>query len=158
MARSTDTWRRAVSLALAVLCFLAVPQVAQAVFKGQVKTSFAPVAVATLVTPSNFVGTYHCIGGLFTEGASVALTGFGDEGQVVGTNYQVRLVKGSKAATPWRTLPVGVHNADLSLSGGTDGGTSTYRVEVQALRGNWSGDVGAAQFGCGALFGSSGKL
>ncbi|NHC23972.1 hypothetical protein G6553_12405 [Nocardioides sp. IC4_145] len=93
MVRSTDTWRRAVSLVLVVLCFLAVPQVAQAVFNGQVKPGGTAVAAARMAPVTAISGSITCDSRFLDKStATVAITGVTDAGQLdVPVTYSVEV-------------------------------------------------------------------
>ncbi|MDN4161801.1 hypothetical protein [Nocardioides abyssi] len=90
---STDTWRRAVSLVLAVLCFLAVPQVAQAVFSGQVRTPGTSVKVQEMAPVTAFAGSLACDRQLLAGRTVVraSINGLSDAGQLPGTTYSVTI-------------------------------------------------------------------
>ncbi|GGO74812.1 hypothetical protein [Nocardioides deserti] len=136
MSRSTDTWRRAVSLALAVLCFLAVPQVAQAVFNGQVKPGGTAVTVARMPPISDVTGSLKCeysIFNLFREGASVSIDGITDGAQLPGTTYAVTLASDGSS-----TAQLPGKRGGTSISQPVDVGSTAYVVTVTASFRTWT--------------------
>lgn len=136
MSRSTDTWRRAVSLALAVLCFLAVPQVAQAVFNGQVKPGGTSVTVAKMAPISDVTGSFRCeysVFNAFREGASVSIDGITDGAQLSGTTYSVTLASDSSS-----TAQLPGKRGGTSISQPIDVGRTSYVVTVTASYRTWT--------------------
>lgn len=132
-----DTWRRAGSLVLAVLCFLAVPQVAQALFTARQAPAGTSVSVARVVAPSAVVGNWSCsTSGLFQESVTVNVTGFADANQLPGVSYTLRV---------WKTGTSGGETVTLASKKGTatarqviDLGATDYSVQITAVRNNWS--------------------
>lgn len=145
MTRS-DRVRRAVSLTLAVLCFLVVPQLAF----GQFSSSKAPnlvVSAGTLVTPTAVTGTYKCTSGFFTEGAEVRVTGLTDSGQPNGVNYTYALLRGAQSLA---TVNEAGKQAFLSGTRGIDLSTvTTYTLTVTPKVHNWHVGAYSTTFKCG---------
>ncbi len=156
MSRS-DRVRRAVSLTLAVLAFLVVPQLAF----GQFSSGQAPtlqVGMATLVTPTVVSGTYQCRvhpNGK-SEGADVTVTGLAAAGQPSGVSYLYTLYRGAtpEVSTSSSALPV-------ALSTGLarrDAGDTTYRLTLVAKIGTWTAPEYSRSFTCGGSNPGSGSL
>ena len=154
MSRS-DTLRRAVSLTLAVLCLVVVPQLAFARF-ADTRAPVMSVGAAKLVTPSAVTGTYTCRTGFLTEGVDVSVTGFSDAGQPGGVSYTSTLFRGTtqRATTTQTTKPV-------SLSTGLqiiDGGNTTYRITIVTKLGGWTSEEFSKTVSCGTFLPGSGSL
>ncbi|WP_193615147.1 hypothetical protein [Nocardioides lijunqiniae] len=154
MSRS-DTLRRAVSLTLAVLCLMVVPQVAFARFTAT-KAPAVQVGVAKLVTPTAVTGSYSCRTGFFTEGLDVNVTGFSDNGQPSGVSYTSTLYRG----TTQRATRTSTSEA-VSLSTGLqliDSGNTSYRVTIVTRLGGWTAPEYSRTISCGFNLPSSGSL
>ncbi|MDN4174028.1 hypothetical protein QWY28_13790 [Nocardioides sp. SOB77] len=83
MKRSTDTWRRAVSLALAVLCLVLAPQVAHAVFAARQAPAGTPVSVARMAPVTAFTGSLTCDSRFLQRNtAEVTINAITDTGQL----------------------------------------------------------------------------
>lgn len=151
----SDRVRRAVSLTLAVLCFLVVPQLAF----GQFSSSKAPtlnVGVATLVTPTAVTGTYTCRTGFFSEGADVSVSGFTVAGQPGGVSYAYTLYRGN---TQRDTETTTAKYASLSTGlQGTDWTSTTYRLTIVTKIGLWTSSDYSKSFTCGSGRATSGVL
>jgi hypothetical protein len=154
MTRS-DRVCRAVSLTLAVLCFLVVPQVAFAKFTSS-KAPTLSASAARLVTPTTATGTYSCKTGYRTEGADVSVTGFTVTGQPAGVTYAYSLYRGTtlrdtdNTAAKTSTLSTG-----LQL---VDSGNTTYRLTIVAKVGLWTATAYSRTFTCGGTNPTSGSL
>ncbi|MCD4524976.1 hypothetical protein [Nocardioides sp. cx-173] len=154
MTRS-DTLRRAVSLTLAVLCLLVVPQLAFARFTD----SSAPVmtvGAAKLVKPSAVTGTYTCRIGFFTEGVDVNVTGFADPGQPAGVSFVSTLYRGNtqRAVATETTKRVSL-STGLQL---IDAGATTYRLTIVTKLGGWTAEEYSKTISCGTWLPASGAL
>jgi hypothetical protein len=154
MTRS-DTLRRAVSLTLAVLCFLVVPQLAFARFV-DTRAPVMSVGAAKLVTPSAVTGSYTCRSGFFTEGLDVSVTGFADAGQPAKVSFTSTLYRGTtQRATTTQTTK------QVSLSTGLqliDSGTTTYRLTIVTKLGGWTAEEYSKTVSCGTWLPGSGSL
>lgn len=154
MIRS-DTLRRAVSLTLAVLCLLVVPQLAFAQFRSS-KAPALTVGTVSLVAPTAVTGTYDCRVGLFLrEGLDVEVTGFADAGQPKGTSYVATLTRDAHQRTTTSTTK------SLSVSTGLlalDVGNTSYRLTIQAKLGSWTSGEYSKTITCGTWLPSSGSL
>lgn len=153
----SDRVRRAVSLTVAVLAFLVVPQLAY----GQFSSLQAPtlsVGVATLATPSALTGTYQCTthpNGK-SEGADVSVTGFSVAGQPVGVSYLYTLYRGTT-----QEVAVTTSAQQVSLSTGlarNDSGDTTYRLTIVSKLGTWTAPEYSKSFTCGGSNPGSGSL
>jgi hypothetical protein len=130
-----DQGRRAASVLLVVLCLLAVPAAANAVFTAR---SAAGLGIGTdrMETPAAVTGTYRCIGGFSTEGFDVSVSGFTDAGPV-GASYKYSLLRRTTAI---KTATSTAHSQTLS-SGNvmSDGGSTAWTVTIQSVLGSWTG-------------------
>jgi hypothetical protein len=131
-----DQGRRAASVLLVVLCLLAVPAAANAVFTA---SNAAGLGVGTdrMETPTAVTGTYRCIGGFFSEGFDVTVSGFTDGGPN-GASYKYSLLRGGSTAI--KTATSTAHSQSLSSRTlGWDNGATAWTVTVQSVRGSWTG-------------------
>jgi hypothetical protein len=154
MSRS-DTLRRAVSLTLAVLCFLGVPQLAFAGFSAS-KAPTLRVGVAKLVTPSAVTGTYSCRTGYRSEGLDVNVTGFSDSGQPSGVSFTSTLYRGTtQRATKTTTSDAVSLSTGLQL---IDSGNTSYRITIVTKLGGWTAPEYSRTITCGTHLPVSGSL
>ncbi|WP_134741507.1 hypothetical protein [Nocardioides sp. 503] len=154
MSRS-DTLRRAVSLTLAVLCFLVVPQLAFAKFTAS-KAPSMQVGVAKLVTPSAVTGSYSCRTGFFTEGLDLSVTGFSDNGQPADVSYVSTLYRGTtQRATKTSTSEAVTLSTGLQL---IDAGNTSYRLTIVTKLGGWTAPEYSKTISCGINLPSNGSL
>lgn len=156
MSRS-DRARRAVSLTLAVLAFLVVPQLAFGQFSGRQAPALS-VGVATMVTPSSVSGTYKCTvhpNGK-SEGVDVTVTGVAAAGQLSGATYLYTLYRGTtlEVSTTTSALPVALSTALARR----DAGDTTYRLTVVATLGGWTAPEYSKSITCGGSNPVSGSL
>lgn len=151
----SDRVRRAVSLTLAVLAFLVVPQLAFGQFSSR-KAPTLSVSAARLVTPSAVTGTYTCRTGFFTEGADVNVTGFTATAQPAGVSYTYTLYRGT---TQRDTETSTVKQASLSTGlQFIDSGNTTYRLTIVTKLGTWTAPEYSKSFTCGGSNPVSGSL
>ena len=151
----SDRVRRALSLTLAVLCFLVVPQLAFGQFSSSKSPSLS-VGAATLVTPTAVAGTYTCTSGFFSEGAAVDVTGFAVAGQPAGVSYAYTLYRGNNPRDTETSTAT-----KMRLSTGNqfiDGGNTTYRLTIVAKVGSWTAPEYSRTFTCGTWLPGSGQL
>lgn len=151
----SDRVRRAVSLTLAVLAFLVVPQLAFAQFSSR-QAPTQSVSVARLVTPTAVTGSYTCRTGFFTEGADVSVTGFTVTGQPAGVSYTYTLYR----STTQRDVETSSAK-QASLSTGLqfiDSGNTTYRLTIVTKLGTWTAPEYSRSFTCGGSNPGSGSL
>ncbi len=139
-----DRARRALALAVAVLCFVLAPQIASATFRGGA-TATQAVSTATLVSPSTLQGSYQCSSNVLTEGISVSLTGFSDAGQPPGVSYQYTIlqngtVRGSATSSS--------KTATVTASQLTDLAQTIWTIQVQATLGSWTSGIGTTTATC----------
>ena len=154
MTRS-DRVRRAVTLTLAVLCFLVVPQLASAQFSSRQAPALS-VSAAQLVTPTAVTGTYTCRTGFFTEGADVNVTGFTVNGQPTGVSYAFTLFRGTTQRDSDLTAA-----KTSSLSTGLqliDSGNTTYKLTIVTTLHQWTSASYTKTFSCGTFLPGSGSL
>lgn len=153
-----DHCRRAVSLVLAVLVMVLAPQIATAAFTSNQRYE-AQVATARLVMPAGITGSYRCQSGLLgaSEGANATVTGFSDPGQPTRAAYVYRLSTPTTIGQSVGSAP-GVRTASFSVSQGSDGRATSYRVDVYAKVGGWTSPVGSATFTCAMLSTASGTF
>ncbi|MDO9494167.1 MAG: hypothetical protein Q7J48_00555 [Nocardioides sp.] len=141
----SDRVLRAVSLTLAVLCFLVVPQLAF----GQFSSETAPtmnVGTIKLLTPADVTGSYECRSKGKNEMADVAVTGFAVPGQPVGVSYTYTLYRGT---TPHDTETTPAEQASLSTGWqGTDRTDTTYRLTIVTKLGSWTAPEYSTTFIC----------
>ena len=126
----SDRVRRAVSLTLAVLCFLVVPQLAF----GQFSSSKAPamsVGTVKLVTPTVVTGTYPCRSFIFVERADVSDTGFHAADQPEGVTYVYSFKR--VGSSQHDTITTSAKQASLTSGWlGGDAGDTIYTLTVVA--------------------------
>jgi hypothetical protein len=154
MTRS-DTLRRAVSLTLAILCLVVVPQLAFAQFTAA-KAPQVQVSVAKLVTPSALTGTYTCRVGFFTEGLDVSVTGWTDQAQPNGVSFTSTLYRGTNQRATKTTK-----TEQVSLSTGLqriDAGNTAYRLTIVTRLGGWTAPEFSRTITCGGSLPGSGSL
>ncbi|MDP2772528.1 MAG: hypothetical protein Q8O61_03145 [Nocardioides sp.] len=142
----SDRVRRAVSLTLAVLCFLVVPQLAF----GQFSSSKAPamsVGTVKLVTPTAVTGTYNCRSLWIVERADVSVTGFHAADQPAGVSYVYSFKRVGSSQTD--TTTTSAKQASLTSGWhGADAGDTSYTLTVVAKLGEWTAEEYSRTFTC----------
>lgn len=151
--RRIDTWRRAGSLVLAVLCFLAVPQVAQALFAARQAPAGTSVSTATVIAPTSITGSWSCRNIIYIgEGIDVDVTGVVAAGQAKNVTYSWQLIRNSQVRDSGNGLP------SLSTSSFNDGAATVYTLTVQASVGSWTSPVATRTLTCERSNGNGGNL
>jgi len=157
MTRS-DRARRALSVTVALLCFVMVPQLAFAKFTAT-KAPTLSVSAARLGAPATVTGTYTCRVGTWglTEGADVSVTGFAVSGQPSGVTYAYTLYRGTSQQA---TTTTAAKQASLSTGlDGTDWTTNTsYRLTIVTKLKGWTSSEYTRTFTCGGFNPGSGSL
>ncbi len=153
----SDTVRRAVSLTLAVLCLLVVPQVAQAAFSTRQAPALT-VGTASVVTPTAVSGTYTCRFPGINESISVTVDGLTATAQLPGVTYTLVLLRGAtqvdSASFTGATVTLSSPNTranPLALN-------TTYRLVVTSRLGTWTAADFSRDRTCGPLLSMSGAL
>jgi hypothetical protein len=145
MTRS-DILRRAVSLTLAVLCLLLVPQLAFAKFTDS-KAPAMQVSAAKLVTPTAVWGTYTCRTGYRSEGIDIAIIGFTATGQPDEVSYVYSVYRGTSLRTT-KTTSSKLVSLSTGLSS-ADSGNTSYRVTIVAKVADWVSPAYSKTVSCG---------
>lgn len=142
------TWtrqgRRAVTVLLVVLAFLAVPAVASARFSAA-RTVGLAASTDTLETPSGITGTYRCTRSGSTESLSVSVTTFADAGP--SATYGFGLALGS---TVKDSATSASRSATLSSSRSHDGQSTTWTIGIQGYLARWTSGIGTEAVVCPA--------
>lgn len=149
-----DTVRRVVSLTLAVLCLLVVPQLAHAAFTAR-QAPVLQVGTVQLVSPTAISGTYSCRTSLFGSSAEADVTGLSAEAQPSGVSYDFELLRGTTRRDD-ATSTSG--RASLSSPFAFFVYSGTYRVTVQPRLGSWTAPEVSRTFTCGGGNPTSGAL
>lgn len=132
----TDTWRRAAAVVLAVVCFLLVPQVAQAMFSVRQAPAGTGVSIARMATISSVTGSFQCTSnaGRLAAGGTATIRGVGDAGQLGGTTYEVEVSDNGATSAPLSNKQGSVtHTQEFRLFR-----SSTYTVTVTASFRSWT--------------------
>ncbi|GAB2854555.1 hypothetical protein [Nocardioides pacificus] len=131
-----DTARRGISLVLAVLCLLVVPELASAKFQGQA-TATQSVGTLELAKPTSVEGSFRCTN-LFVvwEVVDVNTTKVTHANPTrLAYTYKYELLRGDKVE---RTLESASPTVHLQDSMGLGWSTTTWTVRVYVKHGSWT--------------------
>ncbi|WP_122817985.1 hypothetical protein [Nocardioides pantholopis] len=144
MSPRTDSWRRAVTLALVATLLVLVPAVASARF-GSSDADGLRVGTATMVAPAGVTGTYKCgVSGLVTETLDIEVDGFTDAGPA-GATYQYTLR--SRGAT-LHSRTSASKEQELEGRQTNDVIATQWELDVVAKVGNWTSPPATVTIDC----------
>lgn len=157
MSRS-DTARRGISLALAVLCLLFVPQLASAKFTSKTPAAAElTVGAARLTAPTAVQGTYTCRSGfLQIDTMRMDVTGVSATNPA-SVDYQLQLLDGT-AVRDQVVIPDANTPTTLDSSGWNWTSSRVWTLQVRPVVNQWTGPWFSKTYTCPAYEDKTGPL